>query len=84
MPFVWFVAPLTIVGCVFLFFNLPTQAMLFLPIWGAIGLAIYFGYSRAHSNLARGIVDVPELDPDAPPVAAAPLPGIPVQGEADE
>ncbi len=52
--------------------------MLFFPIWGAIGLAIYFLYSRGHSNIARGIVEVPELDPDAPPVAATHLPGIPV------
>ncbi len=45
-------------GCIFLFFNLPAQAMLFLPIWGAIGLVIYFVYSRARSHLGRGIVEV--------------------------
>ncbi|WEK47156.1 MAG: amino acid permease [Candidatus Andeanibacterium colombiense] len=82
VPAVWIVGPATILGCVFLFFNLPTQAMLFLPIWGAIGLVIYFFYSRAHSNLARGIVEVPELDPDAPPVAVAPMPGAPAPGDA--
>ncbi|WP_324827593.1 amino acid permease [Qipengyuania zhejiangensis] len=58
VPFVWLVAPLTIVGCVLLFFNLPTAAMLFLPGWGALGILIYFGYSRSRSHLGRGIVEV--------------------------
>jgi len=58
VPLVWIVAPLTIVGCIFLFFNLPAQAMLFLPIWGAIGLLVYFGFSRRNSHLGRGVVEV--------------------------
>ena len=65
-PLVWLVAPLTIAGCVFLFFNLPADAMMVLPIWGAIGLVIYFLYGRSHSHLGRGIVEVPELEADAP------------------
>ena len=73
VPPAWLVAPLTIVGCIFVFFNLPMQAMLFLPIWGVIGLLIYFGYSRGHSHLGRGIVEVhepeyAELEPDIPGV----------------
>lgn len=59
-PALWLVGPLTIVGCVFLFFNLPSAAMLVLPVWGAIGLVIYFGYSRRNSHLGRGIVEVHE------------------------
>jgi APA family basic amino acid/polyamine antiporter len=58
------IAPLTILGCVFLFFNLPSQAMLFLPEWGVIGLLIYFFYSRGRSHLGRGIVEVHEPDMD--------------------
>ena len=58
VPFVWIVAPLTILGCVLLFFNLPTAAMLFLPGWGLIGVVIYFVYSRHSSHLGRGIVTV--------------------------
>jgi len=58
VPGVWIVAPLTIAGCLFLFFNLPIEAMLFLPAWGAIGIAIYFLYSRRHSHLGRGVVEV--------------------------
>ncbi|HEX2795193.1 MAG TPA: amino acid permease [Croceicoccus sp.] len=58
VPAVWIIAPLTIMGCLFLFFNLPVGAMLFLPIWAAIGMVIYFGYSRGASHLGRGIVEV--------------------------
>jgi APA family basic amino acid/polyamine antiporter len=58
VPLVWLIAPLTIVGCVLLFANLPTAAMLFLPIWGAIGMVVYFAYSRSRSHLGRGIVEV--------------------------
>jgi APA family basic amino acid/polyamine antiporter len=61
-PALWLLGPLTIAGCVFLFFNLPIDAMLVLPAWGAIGLVIYFAYSRGASNLGRGIEDVPEED----------------------
>jgi APA family basic amino acid/polyamine antiporter len=32
--------------------------MLFLPIWGVIGIAIYFAYSRSRSHLGRGIIEV--------------------------
>ena len=70
-PALWLIGPLTIVGCIFLFFNLPIDAMLVLPIWGAVGLVIYFAYSRGASHLGRGIVEVPEseldtLAPDLP------------------
>ena len=58
VPGVWVVAPLTIAGCVFLFVNLPYEAMLFLPGWGAFGIVIYFLYSRRTSHLGRGIVEV--------------------------
>jgi APA family basic amino acid/polyamine antiporter len=58
VPGVWIVAPLTMAGCVFLFFNLPTAAMLFLPGWSVLGLAVYFFYSRSRSHLGRGIVEV--------------------------
>ena len=40
---------------------LPLIAMLVLPVWGAIGLLIYFGYSRSRSHVGRGIIEVPEL-----------------------
>jgi APA family basic amino acid/polyamine antiporter len=70
-PALWLIGPLTIAGCLFLFFNLPAAAMLVLPAWGAIGLVVYFGYSRSHSHLGQGRVEVHEDDVDslAPTVA---------------
>ena len=61
-PALWFVGPATIVGCVFLFVNLPWQAMLVFVIWAAIGLVAYFVYGRRVSLLGRGIVDVTPSD----------------------
>ena len=71
-PFIWIVAPLAIIGTVGLYVSLPVEAMLVLPIWGGIGLVIYFLYGYRKSNVARGIVDVPELDSDAPPEPVPP------------
>ena len=67
-PALWLVGPLTIAGTIFLFLNLPLDAMLVLPIWGAIGLVFYYLYSRNRSHLGRGIVEVHEddLEPHAP------------------
>ncbi len=71
VPALWLVAPLTIIGCLFLFFNLPASAMLALLIWGGIGLVIYYAYGYRKSHLGRGIVEVHEpeihdIDPDIP------------------
>ena len=57
-PVLWLVGPATIFGCAFLFLNLPSAAMLVLPVWSLIGLLVYFGYSRSHSRLGQGIVEV--------------------------
>lgn len=54
----WFVGPATIAGCIFLFLNLPSEAMIVLPAWTAIGVVIYFLYGRGRSHLGRGIVEV--------------------------
>jgi APA family basic amino acid/polyamine antiporter len=73
MPWVWVIAPLAMVGCAGLYFNLPLDAMLVLPIWGAIGLVIYFLYGYRKSHVGRGLMETHETDPDAPP---PPVPGI--------
>ena len=75
VPALIIIGPLTIAGCVFLFANLPTTAMLVLPIWSAIGLLIYFGYSRRKSHLGRGLVEVHEGEIDT---VAPHIPGIDV------
>jgi len=54
----WFVGPATILGCLFLFLNLPSEAMIVLPAWSAIGFLVYFLYSRRRSHLGQGIVEV--------------------------
>ena len=66
-PFVYIVAPLAIIGTVGLYVSLPLEAMLVLPVWGGIGLVIYFLYGYRKSNVALGIIEVHELDADAPP-----------------
>ena len=71
VPALWLIGPLTIAGCLFLFFNLPAAAMLVLPIWSAVGFLVYFAYSRGNSHLGKGIVEVPEME------VAALEPGIP-------
>ena len=74
-PLVWVIAPLAILGCIYLYFSLPTFTKTFFPIWGAVGLVIYFSYSRSRSHLGRGLVEVHETDPDVPPSPVPPLPG---------
>jgi len=66
-PAVYVVGTLAIIGCVGLYLYLPTLAKLVLIVWGAIGLLIYFGYSRSRSYVGRGIVEVvddPNLQPE--------------------
>lgn len=73
VPALWLVAPLTILGCLFLFLNLPTEALIGLPLWTAIGILLYFAYGRRTSHLGRGLVEVHEpeihdIDPSIPGV----------------
>ena len=60
VPALIIIGPLTIAGCLFLFFNLPLAAMIVLPAWTAIGFLIYFLYSRSHSHLGQGRIEVHE------------------------
>jgi basic amino acid/polyamine antiporter, APA family len=84
-PAVYIVAPLAILGCIGLYSFLPLTAILALIGWGAVGLLIYFGYSRSRSYVGRGILEVPELAPDAPPsIGVPPMPGAPAPGSPEE
>jgi APA family basic amino acid/polyamine antiporter len=56
-PAIWLVAPLAMIGTVGLYLNLPTDAKLVLPAWGAIGIVIYYLYGYRRSNVARGVDD---------------------------
>jgi len=78
-PAVGIIAPVAILGCIALYVMLPPIAILVLPVWGAVGLLIYFGYSRSRSHVGRGITEVPELAAEAPgSIGIAPMPGAPV------
>lgn len=74
-PAVMLVAPLAAIGCVYLFWSLSTYTKLLFVGWAAIGLLVYFGYSRSRSHVGQGRVEVHEDDPDAPQQPVPPLPG---------
>lgn len=67
-PALYIVSPVAIIGCAILYAKLPLIAILVLPVWGAVGLVVYFLYSRSRSHVGRGIVEVEELKP-------SPIPG---------
>ena len=54
-PMVWFISPLAVVGSFYLYFSLPMFTMVFFPVWGAIGLVVYFTYSRSRSHVGLGL-----------------------------
>ncbi|MBR0553621.1 amino acid permease [Stakelama marina] len=72
-PLVWVVAPLAILGTLGLYFNLPFEAKMVLPVWGGAGLVVYFLYGYRKSHVGRGIVEVHEGDEDIPPQAVPPI-----------
>jgi APA family basic amino acid/polyamine antiporter len=80
-PAVMVVAPLAAIGCVYLFFSLSTETKLMFVAWAAIGLVVYFLYGYRKSHVGRGIIDTPELAPDAPPGPVPPMPGAPAPGD---
>jgi APA family basic amino acid/polyamine antiporter len=54
-PAIWFVGPVAMLGCAGLFSFLPTDAKLVFPVWGTIGLIIYFLYGYRKSHIALGL-----------------------------
>jgi APA family basic amino acid/polyamine antiporter len=51
VPYVWIVAPLGIVACVYIMLGLPPQAWTRFVWWLAIGIVIYAVYGYRHSKL---------------------------------
>jgi len=51
VPFVWVVAPLGAVACLFVMMGLPATAWIRFGVWMALGVVLYFGYGVRHSRL---------------------------------
>ncbi|WBY07412.1 amino acid permease [Sphingomonas sp. 7/4-4] len=72
-PFIVVTAPIAILGCAYLFYSLGYETKMMFFIWAAIGLVVYFAYSRRKSHVGRGIIDVHE--PEAYEELEPPVPG---------
>ncbi len=57
-PFSPFVPVAGILTCLMLMFSLPAENWYRLLIWLALGMSIYFGYSRHHSVMAKYLLDM--------------------------
>lgn len=82
-PAIMITAPIAILGCMYLFWSLGVETKLMFVGWAAVGLIVYFAYSRNRSHVGRGISDVPELDAGIPPQPVPPLPGAHTPGGKD-
>lgn len=74
-PAVMLVAPLAVIGCIYLFFSLSGYTLALFAGWAVFGLVIYFIYGRSRSHVGRGLVEVHEGDAGIPPQPVPPLPG---------
>lgn len=52
-PAVRLVVPLAVIFCGYLIANLPRETFIFFGAWFALGMVVYFSYSRYNSTLAR-------------------------------
>jgi basic amino acid/polyamine antiporter, APA family len=75
-PLVMLVAPVSILGCGYLFFSLDVKSQILFAGWAFVGLLVYFGYSRSRSHVGLGSIEEHSLDADAPPLPIAPLRGV--------
>jgi len=73
-PAIMLTAPLAVLGCLYLFFSLSGYTLALFVGWAALGLIVYFAYSRSHSHVGRGLIEVHEDDADAPPQPVPPVP----------
>ena len=48
-PLPWLVGSVAVLGCIYLFFSLPTKTQLWFAIWNVAGLGVYFLYARQHA-----------------------------------
>ena len=64
-PAVWIIAPLAVIACGYLMYNLPLDTWIRFVVWCAAGCAVYFSYSYQHSSLGRqqAAASADEADP---------------------
>lgn len=53
-PAIYFVAPMAMICCGYLMYNLPIHTWIRFVVWCVIGFVVYFGYSYKHSKLESG------------------------------
>lgn len=82
-PALMITAPLSIIGCVYLFFSLSLPTIMLFVGWAVVGLCVYYAYGYRKSYVGRGILDVHEDDRDAPPQPVPPMPGAHTPGGID-
>lgn len=51
-PLWWFVGPVAIAGCLYLFWSLPDLTKQLFAAWNLVGVLVYLAYGRTRSNLA--------------------------------
>jgi APA family basic amino acid/polyamine antiporter len=51
VPFVWVVAPLGALACLFVMLGLPRTAWIRFGVWMVLGSLLYFAYGQRHSRL---------------------------------
>jgi APA family basic amino acid/polyamine antiporter len=61
-PAVDVIAPVAAIGCVYLFFSLSGYTITLFFGWAILGFIVYFLYSRNHSHVGHGIIDVHKED----------------------
>lgn len=72
-PAVWVIAPISILGCLYLFYSLSAATIELFVAWAVIGLFVYYTYSRSRSHVGRGLNEVHEVDSDVPPSSVPPI-----------
>jgi basic amino acid/polyamine antiporter, APA family len=72
-PAIMLTAPLSVAGCLYLFYKLDSKSQMLFAIWAVIGLVVYFAYSRSRSHVGLGLDEVHELDTDIPPTSVPPI-----------
>ena len=66
-PAVWLVAPMAVLACGYLMYNLPLDTWIRFVVWCAAGCAVYFSYSYQHSSLGQQQAAEEDEEPDRDP-----------------